>query len=239
MKIFNKISTLLEEGGISFDALVDVIFQDFSTINTGGPSINIAITGPSCVGKTTLANKIVNTFTESGISATKISLDSYLLDKHKGNGQFRKQVYEELSPLYFDWEALAKDIILLNNNTEVVIDNYVRGVGWSHNSQKLKAARVIIIEGLFLDSIEANCNIFTTTIVIEASRENIQEWRTKRDISFRHLYGKTFRTEQQTLEEIERTIESYAKYSRSKPHEEYIKLGINKNFEIESAQSVI
>ena len=232
----NFIACAVKDERITFDTLANILLEMFCTKNKV-PFLMLAITGPSCVGKTTLAETIVSTLKNNEKSVAKISVDNYLLDEHKGDEKYRRFEYVELSPSFFDWGALSMDINALRIRSKIIVDNYVRGVGWG-NREIINIPQILILEGLFLDSVEAIDHINpVATIVLETSKKNIANWRVKRDKYFRENFTNFSRSKYQTIKEIKRILEAYSSYTRGVPVGEYIKLRINDRFEVVSLQN--
>lgn len=165
----------------------------------------IGITGTSSVGKSTLT-RLLKERLEQQFSVQVIGVDSYLKEEYRGATKFWNYSEDYLKPAHFDWERLWKDIICLQQGERIEQSCYVRGIGWS-NKRILTPADFLIIEGLFMDSVEASeCMEYELLIILSAEDEFIRRLRIERDDYFRKNYKNFTRTEEETLKEIENTL---------------------------------
>ena len=132
-----------------YEALADKIIQD---ILREAKHV-IGVTGTSCIGKSTFT-KLLKSRLQPEYVVTVINVDSYLKKDIQGGTKFWNRCCEYLKPEHFDWKTLAQDVETLRLGREIEIQAYVRGVGWN-NTEILKPAEILILEGLFLDSVEA------------------------------------------------------------------------------------
>lgn len=195
-------------------------FEDFSRELLSSLEISqkvIGITGPSCVGKSTLAAFIDKNANDYYKTST-IHVDNYLRDKFRGKFEFRNNVDQLLSPCHFDWAKLCSDIVRLQNKESVTIPVYTRGEGWG-NTQTMVPSDLLIIEGLFMDSVEASKYLsLDLLILLKAEREFLYNNRKKRD----KMCFASFRNERETQTETLRTFFADNYYYRANCSSAYI-----------------
>lgn len=172
----------------------------------------IGITGTSCIGKSTLTD-ILKQKLEIEFSVTVIDVDSYLKEEIRGGKSYWNRCSEYLKPMYFDWEALSLDLNKLKDGRSVEKQLYQRGNGWS-GKVIYQPADYYIVEGLFLDSVEAAEYIaYDKMIALTAPDEYIYDMRVKRDEFYRQNYKEFTRTAEETIKEIESTLTAGKAYS--------------------------
>lgn len=182
----------------------------------------IAVTGISSVGKSTFSNMLVNCLIQYGYSAQILSTDNYLNKRYRAGTNFWNRLDSSyLKPEHFDWEQLNHDLNQLMNQRSINKECYVRGTGWG-NKTHFTPTELYIIEGLFLDSIQASEYMHYDLIVsLTADDSIIRTLRMERDNHYRKI-SKTFtRTVEETLQEIENTLlaeRSYAHFPNWKRH---------------------
>lgn len=211
----------------TFNEFADLIVQN--TCYEKGAVI--CITGPSSVGKSTLAHCLARKY-QNKVLAQVICGDNYLRRELKGKDSFRKCTSEILEPDSFDWELLKLHVEQLKKKERIFHDTYVRGVGWGKINCK-RFSNILIIEGLFLDSVQAsNCIIADMFIEISADDELIKKARLQRDGYYRERYPNFKRTESESLEEIKNTIIANKIYKRVKQKGNYLKVFVDSDFMI-------
>lgn len=197
----------------------------------------VGITGPSAVGKTTVANEIASTLTAMGLRPMRVTADDFVRKELRGAHEYRKHADQPLTPSDFDFGEMAHTIRRLREGETVEWLGYERGVGWVDH-KFATPGDVLIVDGLFLD--EANVidllNLDLTT-VIEAPVEAIASWRRERDASIRSRSGGTYRTESETENEILRTIASYRQYSHARRHESVLLIELDLNHVVRRAHA--
>ena len=188
----------------------------------------ICITGPSCVGKTTFAKLLSQVFGEHA-SASVISTDSYLKQMYRGVSSFRKSPKGMLTPDFFDWERLREHIDQLRLKAPVKTACYERGVGWK--DVLITPARVLIVEGLFLDSTAA-AEFLEYDIMVKLYAEDslIGELRTKRDAYYRKTSRVFTRTEAESIHEIKNTLRAYHSYQKAPYKSDYLDVLLDADF---------
>lgn len=197
----------------------------------------ISITGPSCVGKSTLADKLAERI-QSIITIQVIRVDNYLKNRYKGKTKFRNNSDSILAPDVFDWELLKYHIENLKQGRKVCHNTYIRGKGWEQMNY-LCPGKIIILEGLFLDSVQA-FNFIDADLLIEmsANDELIRKLRLQRDKYYRENFKNFHRTELESMEEIDSTIIANRMYKREIKKNGYLKILVNNNCLIEIVKEV-
>ena len=174
----------------------------------------IGVTGTSCIGKSTLTGILKNKI-DASFSATIIDVDSYLKEEIRGGKNYWNRCSEYLKPEYFDWKALAQDIQKLSGRQSVEKQVYKRGNGWS-GKIIYQPAEYFIVEGLFLDSVEAAEYMnFDKMVALSADDQYIYNLRVERDEYYRQNFKEFTRTKEETIKEIESTLKAGKAYSVS------------------------
>jgi uridine kinase/pyruvate-formate lyase-activating enzyme len=175
----------------------------------------IGITGPSSVGKTTLASTLVERIGQLGHEAALISADDFLCAELRGEHNYRASGLVPLRPEDFDYNNLSSVISRLRRGQGVGLWQYERGVGWKQGKYAPTSADCFVIDGLFLDSIPATGSIsFDLVVALEAPWEAIADRRRRRDASVRESAARQFRSAAETEDEIEGTRAAYLAYKR-------------------------
>lgn len=175
----------------------------------------IGITGTSCIGKSTLTG-ILKGKIEKDFSVAVIDVDSYLKESLRGGKNFWNRCSEYLKPEYFDWMELDQDIERLKEGNSVEKQVYKRGNGWS-GTVIYQPADYYIVEGLFLDSVEAAEYMhYDRMIALTATDEYIYDLRIKRDDYYRQNFKEFTRTKEETIKEIEATLKAGRAYKIDK-----------------------
>jgi uridine kinase len=109
------------------------------------------VAGGSASGKTSaIANKIKEAFENKRTGVAMISLDDYSKGTafvNKQNSEGRKLNFD--MPEYVDLDALSRDISLLKEGKEIEKPLFNFKTGERSGFEKVQAARVILVEGLF------------------------------------------------------------------------------------------
>ena len=112
--------------------------------------MNILLSGPTCSGKTTTANKIINTFHEAGKDVTVISIDDFFherVDARQVNvGE--KIDYDSVDVLDLE---LLRDCIKnakAGNNIKVPIFDFVSQSRVGYNAHYITEDEVVLFEGI-------------------------------------------------------------------------------------------
>ena len=175
----------------------------------------IGITGTSCIGKSTLTG-ILKGKIEKDFSVAVIDVDSYLKESLRGGKNFWNRCSEYLKPEYFDWMELDQDIERLKEGNSVEKQVYKRGNGWS-GTVIYQPADYYIVEGLFLDSVEAAEYMhYDRMIALTSTDEYIYDLRIKRDDYYRQNFKEFTRTKEETIKEIEATLKAGRAYKIDK-----------------------
>lgn len=191
----------------------------------------IAVTGTSSVGKSTFSNMLANCLIQYGYSTQILSADNYLNKKYRAGTNFWNRLDSTyLKPEYFDWEQLNHDLNQLINQHSFDKECYVRGTGWG-SKKHFSPTEFYIIEGLFLDSIQASKYMHYDRIIsLRAKDDIIRTLRMERDNHYRKL-SKTFtRTKEETLQEIENTLLAEKSYSHFPNWEHHLVLHVKGSY---------
>lgn len=190
----------------------------------------LGVTGTSCVGKSTFAKLLKHKIEETGLSVLIIRADNYLKSEYRGNTSFWTYSDEYLKPEHFAWRILWQDIISLQNGKRVRKKCYVRGVGWKKYIE-FEPADVIIVEGLFLDSYEASKEMnYHLGVALKATDELITRRRLERDDFYREHYKDFKRSREETLKEIQNTLQAGKSYKIYNEKWNYLEFTIQKDF---------
>jgi uridine kinase len=179
----------------------------------------LAITGPSAVGKTTLADAIGRELGNLRITSEVICVDDFLREELHGGAKYRVESEVPISPVDFDFDQLEQAINALQNGLSLTGRGYVRGTGWVRDV-RLRTADVFILEGMFLDSaLAAEFLSYHLLVVLEAPWQLIADRRRQRDTRLR------YRGALETEEIIASTRAEYLQYIRE--HERVRSIVIN------------
>ena len=192
----------------------------------------VGITGTSSVGKSTFTKMIKGQLEKAGHSVLIINMDDYLNDRFKARKRFWNRLESTyLKPEYFDWSRIKSEIESLQAGKSVERECYVRGIGWD-NTTVLEPAEYLLIEGLFLDSVQAaECMEYGLMISLTAEDDLIRKMRTERDAYYRKNYANFQRTESETQQEIENTLLAGKSYTVCYDRWKYIKLNVLENYQ--------
>lgn len=192
----------------------------------------IGITGISCIGKSTFTN-LIKKKAGTEYSVEVINVDSYLKVQYRGGTKFWDKSEPYLKPEHFDWEELARDIRKLQNGQTVERQGYVRGIGWE-NPVIYHPAHFYLVEGLFLDSLQAQIYMgYNKLIKLVASETFIYTLRMARDDYYRKNFKDFKRTKEETVKEIESTIQAEKAYEIARWGNSYLKISVHDGFWLE------
>ena len=191
----------------------------------------VGITGTSCVGKSTFTGLINAHLEKAGYTTQIMKADDYLCRQHRGlTSYWNREESSYLKAEYYNWELLKKDIGLLHGGNSVTGGCYTRGIGWEA-SRTMYPADCLIVEGLFLDSVQAAEVIdFDLLISLVAEDDLIRKLRMDRDDYYRKNYENFSRTKEETLKEIEDTLLAGKSYEIFNRREKYLRLNILGNY---------
>lgn len=207
--------------------IADMIAQDA----IDGSYRILGITGTSSVGKSTFSKIVQERLTFYGYSAQIISADDYLKETFRaGNNFWNRLDSTYLKPNHFDWKQLKTDSDALAHGLSIEKGQYVRGIGWG-TTHIMHPTDYLIIEGLFLDSIQASDYMhYDLLLSLNADDALIRSLRIERDAYYRQTSNTFKRTEEETLQEIENTLlagKSYQPYTQWPRH---LKLNAKGNY---------
>lgn len=152
-----------------------------SGIIINGPPI-IAIGGCPGVGKSTLAQLLQVELAELGIVSVTISLDHYGLSQNE-----RKQFASELDPRRIQWGKLHSNLTSIRKGETKIIKPIINQLTKEMGEETLNLANVdcILFEGLYALADFSPMNFLQyadLTMYIEASSENIYDWKWQREL---------------------------------------------------------
>lgn len=191
----------------------------------------IAITGTSCVGKSSFTRRVKEKL-ERDYTVQVIGVDSYLKEQYRGGFKFwtGTDTNEFLTPVHFDWKKLREDVQALFDGKSIEKQYYVRGIGWD-NVKTLEPADIVIVEGLFLDSVQAAEYMeYDMVVKLEAVDNMIRKLRMDRDDYYRKNYENFKRTKNETLRETESTLRAGKAYQVCKNKWFYVRLFVEMGF---------
>lgn len=197
----------------------------------------VSISGPSCIGKSVLAQILREKMHNTTVQV--ICMDNYLKSKYRGRAEYRNGSIDILRPDAYDWELLKMHLKCLKQNQMVTYDIYQRGIGWGEED-RLYPGRIVILEGLFLDSIQAlECINPDLLIQIYADDEFIRSLRLRRDEFYRNNFPNFRRSPNESIEEINNTLVSDKIYTRAPINTNYIKIFVDEGFSIRIMDSAL
>lgn len=127
----------------------------------------LAITGPDCAGKSTLAQWLKNELIERGYWASIIKVDSYIRPRESRTG-----LPTEADDYYlngFDMEQLLQDVGAVKKTFQ--------------SGEQSSTPKIILVEGVFLLKTEIAAN-WDASIWLEITVDDILERGTNRDTEF-------------------------------------------------------
>ena len=197
----------------------------------------VSISGPSCIGKSVLAQILREKMHNTTVQV--ICMDNYLKSEYRVTAEYRNDSIDILRPDAYDWKLLKMHLKYLKQNQMVAYDIYQRGIGWGEKG-RLHPGRIIILEGLFLDSVQAlECVEPDLLIQIYADDEFIRSLRLRRDEFYRNNFPNFRRSLKESIEEINNTLVSDKIYTRAPIHTNYIKIFVDEGFSIRIIDSVL
>jgi len=143
----------------------------------------IGIAGGSASGKTAVAEKIVRHLIKIGVDSVIVSQDNFYK-----NAPISSNItnYNFDHPDAIDLDHLYNSLVDLKNNKEVDIPINDYGTNQRSGSQKIKPAKIIIVEGIFILSDEKIRSLINLKIFVEACAEIRLLRRLKRDVQERN-----------------------------------------------------
>jgi uridine kinase/ribulose-5-phosphate 4-epimerase/fuculose-1-phosphate aldolase len=155
----------------------------------------VSITGPSGVGKTTIANLFLSTSKYN--SSTIVSGD----DAHKWIRNSKNwQRYTHLNPEANNLSNDYEQLLLLKNNNSIERSHYNHNNGLFDEPTKIYPKKLIVYEGLHALYTEEIRNISDLKIYVDTDEELKIAWKIKRDLNKRGY------SEEQILETIKRRM---------------------------------
>ena len=191
----------------------------------------IGLTGTSSVGKSTFSEIIKEQLHTFGYTAQIISADNYLKKAFRAGTSFWNRLDSSfLKPEHFDWPLLKTHLDQLLRGLSCEKECYLRGTGWG-TWAAFEPTDFFIVEGLFLDSIEAEEYMtYDFLIALTADDDMIRTLRIERDAYYRRTSPSFTRTEEETLIEIENTLRASKSYSISSHWNPYLRLNAKGNY---------
>jgi uridine kinase len=129
-----------------FEIRLDIASKEI--VNSG--ATNILLSGPTCAGKTTTAEKIINDYKEKGKKVTVISIDDFFLDRTEQREvcHDKKIDYDSIDVL--DLPLLAKCIndAKVGNTIKVPKFNFITQSRSSYTEHTIEENEVLIFEGI-------------------------------------------------------------------------------------------
>ncbi len=112
--------------------------------------INILLSGPTCSGKTTTANKIIGDYHEIGKEVTVISIDDFFFERDDSRTVKENEKIDYDSVDVIDLELLKECISKAKpgNNIKVPIFDFVTQSRIGHNAHYITEDEVLLFEGI-------------------------------------------------------------------------------------------
>jgi uridine kinase len=199
----------------------------------------VAITGPSSVGKTTLAGDVARGLRARGLTCTGISTDDFLAHHLRGDSSYRRYSAALLKPQDYSFVDLCAVLRALQRGEPACWKGYKRGSGWGRRVE-VAPASVYVLDGLFLDSTVASvCLNADLVVVLEAPLQAIAFWRRRRDDVLRRRLRGQFRTPGETDQEIASALRAYAKYEREPSHARRVKVILDSDHRVVKVDTAI
>lgn len=159
------------------------------------PKMIIGIAGGTGSGKTTMSDKLMETFSERAIL---INQDDYYKDlSHLTPEERKKQNFDH--PDSIDFELLKKHLLLLKNDQSIEVPVY----DFRHNMREnrtrtVKSADIIIVEGILLFAVPEIRDMFDLKIFVETDDDIRLLRRIERDMTHRARDFKSIRDQYTT-----------------------------------------
>lgn len=159
----------------------------------------IRISGYSALGKSTLANRLANSFT----SATIIPTDSFMLDREKRRA---RGITNGDDPQIIDFAGLYNAVYQLTSGNTVEIPVYNHHTGKHDTTKLLSPSNIIIIEGAC--ALYDNVRVPFPTIGIFLDADDHTKIKLRHDVNV-HERGYT---EEQFLKALAGYLEAYKEF---------------------------
>lgn len=153
MKTIN-IAFKSEQDKIDFVNACEIDFEkrldDATKKITSSKIINILLSGPTCSGKTTTANKIIGDYHEVGKEVTVISIDDFFLERDDGRTIKENEKIDYDSVDVIDLELLKECISKAKpgNNIKVPIFDFITQSRVGYNAHYITEDEVLLYEGI-------------------------------------------------------------------------------------------
>ncbi|MBQ8145222.1 MAG: Flp pilus assembly complex ATPase component TadA [Clostridia bacterium] len=117
---------------------------------TSSKIINILLSGPTCSGKTTTANKIIGDYHEVGKEVTVISIDDFFLERDDGRTIKENEKIDYDSVDVIDLDLLKECISKAKpgNNIKVPIFDFITQSRVGYNAHYITEDEVLLYEGI-------------------------------------------------------------------------------------------
>ena len=138
-------------------AFVNMCESDFearleqaSSLIVNSDVVNILLSGPTCSGKTTTANKIISDFHDVGKEVTVISIDDFFYERTDARAVVEDKKIDYDSVDVLDLELLRKCISSAKpgNNIKVPIFDFVTQSRVGYNAHYITENEVVLYEGI-------------------------------------------------------------------------------------------
>lgn len=113
-------------------------------------ALNVLLSGPTCSGKTTTANKVIDDYHQAGKKVTVISIDDFFYERNDSRVVKHGEKIDYDSVEVIDLELLKKciDGAKKGNNIKVPIFDFVSQSRVGYNSYQIENGEVILYEGI-------------------------------------------------------------------------------------------
>lgn len=142
-----------EEEGAAFVHLCDADFQRRLTeltqhiVREDGVEC-IALSGPTCSGKTTMAKKLTEEITKSGKCAVVLSIDDFFKERTVPKSLEHKVDYDSVDAIDLPYFAECVDKMLRGENTVLPRFDFVDGVRLTGEEYRCTPNDILIFEGI-------------------------------------------------------------------------------------------
>lgn len=129
-----------------FERRLDIASKEI--VNSG--ATNILLSGPTCAGKTTTAEKIINDYKEKGKKVTVISIDDFFLDRKEEREVCHDKKIDYDSVDVLDLPLLAKCIndAKVGNTIKVPKFDFITQSRSGYSNHTIEENEVLIYEGI-------------------------------------------------------------------------------------------